>query len=383
MMKYFLRILLLVGFLSVLAGCEKDNTPPPTPLSKMAPDAIQVNTLWSISATNGSDDKYFTIGSGLSSNILVSAGVNGGVTAVNADKGEELWHISLPNAVSATPALNDTQIFVTTLDGHLYALNQKDGSVQWKVSLPSSVLGAPAATDDVVVVHCHDASVEAYAAQDGHVLWTYNGNAPLLTLYAGSSPLIYNGNVYVGFANGQLAAFDLYQGHEIWQAPVALPSSPDAVSSMVDITANPIEDNNAIFTVAYHGNLMAISVTNGSVLWAQEVSSFETPAIGSVRVAVTDETGRVIVYDEASGQELWEQKDFLYRFISPPAILNNWVIVGDYDGYVHFMSLNDGSPLARIHVSSAGIRAQPIIYGNTIIITTESGRIVALQVQGS
>jgi len=303
------------------------------------------------------------------------------VAAVSADKGATLWRINLPSAVSSTPALNDTQVFVTTINGTLYALNLTDGKILWSVNLPSSVLGAPAAVNDVVIVHCHDASVEAYATDTGRMLWSYNGNVPQLTLYAGSSPLIYSGKVFVGFANGQMAAFDEYTGQPLWQAPVALPSSANAVNNMVDVNANPLTDNNAIFTVAYHGNLMAINSENGNVLWAASVSSFETPSIGSRRVAVTDETGKVIVYDEASGQELWEQKDFLYRFVSPPTIFNNWVIVGDYDGYVHFLSLNDGSPMARIHVSSAGIRAQPLIYGNTIIVTSNNGKILALQAQ--
>lgn len=380
-MKHFLRVIFLVGLVSFIAGCEKDNTPPPTPLSKMTSNVIQINTVWSTSATNGVSDKYFTIGSGMTSNVLVSAGVNGDVAALNADKGNELWRINLPHAVSSTPALNDTQVFVTTIDGTLYALNQTNGAILWQVSLPSAALGAPAAIDDVVVVHCQDASVEAYATDTGRMLWSFNGNIPPLTLYAGSSPLIYNGKVFVGFANGQLASFDLYEGHLLWQAPVALPSSPNAVDNMVDVDANPIMDNDAIFTVAYHGNLMAIASATGNVLWAATVSSFETPAIGSRRVAVTDETGKVILYDEVSGQELWEQKDFLYRFVSPPTIFNNWVVVGDYAGYVHFLSLTDGSELGRINVSSAGIRAQPIIYGDTIIVTTNNGKVIALQAQ--
>lgn len=383
MIKNYLRALALAGLVTTLVGCDKDNTPLPTPLSQMAPDAIQVQQLWSLTPTNGAGARYFTLGSGISSNILVSAGANGSVAAIDADKGKELWNISLPDAISATPALNDTQVFVTTFDGYLYALKQTDGTVLWKVELPSSVLGAPAATDDVVVVHCHDGSVEAYTADTGQILWSFNANVPPLTLYAGSSPLINNGKVFVGFANGQIAAFDLYQGTALWQSPVALPSSPYAVGNMVDVTANPVFDNNAIFTVAYHGNIMALNTTNGSIIWGATVSSYETPFVGGMRVALTDETGKVILYDESSGQELWEQKDFLYRFVSPPAIFGSTVIVGDYAGYVHFLSLTDGSPLARINIDSKGIRAQPLIYGNTIIITTNSGKIVALEIKGS
>ena len=382
MIKNYLRIFALVGVFSILVGCDKDNTPLPTPLSKMAPDALQINKVWSLSPTNGANARYFTLGSGMSSNILVSAGANGSVAAIDADKGKQLWNTTLPAPVSATPALNDTEVFATTFNGYLYALKQSDGKVLWKVELPSSVLGAPAATDDVVIVHCHDGSVEAYTADTGRVLWSFNGNVPPLTLYAGSSPLINNGKVFVGFANGQIAAFDLYQGTALWQSPVALPSSPYAVGNMVDVDANPVFDNNAIFTVAYHGNIMALNTTNGSIIWGATLSSFETPSVAAMRVAVTDETGKVILYDESSGQELWEQKDLLYRFVSPPAIFGSTVIVGDYEGYVHFLSLTDGSAMARINIDSAGIRAQPLIYGNTIIITTNSGKIVALEIKG-
>lgn len=379
-MKKMLRLLCLsFACITLLVGCDKDNTPPPTPLSKMAPEALDVKTLWTNSGTSGAGSKYLTLGSGLSSNVLVSAGVDGHVKAINADNGSTAWDVTLPAGVSGTPALDDNYVFVTTINGYLYCLNQKTGATLWKEQLPSTVLGAPAATDDVVVVACHDGSVEAFSTDTGHILWSYNGSVPNLTLYANSSPLIYNGKVFVGFANGQLAAFDLYQGQALWDVPVALPASPDQISGMVDVDANPIVDNDAIFSVAYHGNLMAIASANGNPIWQAQISSFETPAINNERVLVTDETGRVVAYDEASGQEVWENRDLLYRFISPPASLNNWVIVGDYEGYVHFMSLDHGQMLARFHTNDSGIRAQPLVYGNDIIVTTNNGVIYALE----
>ena len=378
-MKRFVSLILLGLFLVLLSACAKDNTPPPTPLSKIAPTDLKLKIVWSTNASDGADDTYLTLGSALNNNVLVTAGVDGSVVAMNADNGKILWQQKLPVKITSTPAVNDNYVFVTTIDGYLYALNQKNGKQVWKMSLPSMVLSAPTATNDVVVVAAHDATVEAFAADTGRMLWSWDGNVPALTLYGNASPLIYNNKVYVGFANGQLIALDLYQGLSQWQVPVALPSSPNAVGSMVDVDATPLEDNDVIFTVAYHGSLMALNSSDGKLLWEHpDFSAFETPAIDSNRIVVTDDSGRVFAFDESSGQELWMQQALRYRFVSPPTIINNWVVLGDYEGFVHFLSLDQGKALARIQVDSKGIRAQPLIYNNSVIVTTNRGSVVAL-----
>ncbi len=385
MMKIRLTLLTasLMGLL-LLNGCAKDNTPPPTPLSQIVPSEIKIQTLWSHAPTVGTDGQYLKLGSALYGNLLVTSGYHGKVVLMNPSTGKEIWETRLPGHTSATPGLNADDIFIGTTDGMLYALSTATGKIQWQVALPSLILGAPTAVNDVVVIQAHNSTIEAFASDTGKMLWSNDNTSPNLSLYGNSSPLILNGTVYIGFDNGQMGAYDLYQGTETWQIPVAIPSSPDIVNNLVDLDGTPTVDNGVIFATSYHGSLDAINSTNGQVIWQKTLSSFEAPAVANNKVFATDETGIVYALDESTGQILWQQKALRYRFVSAPVPLGNTVVVGDYAGYVHFLAMDDGRELARINVSSKGIRAAPVVYNNQIlIVTSNDGRITALKVKGN
>lgn len=379
MKKLIKRLALPLVIIGLLAGCATDNTPKPTPLSENAPNSIGVKILWFRTVTNGNDGENLTIGSAIQGTTLVTAGYDGHVVALNLQNGNTLWQTDIGQPVSATPGINATSVFVGTKEGNLYALDLLSGKIMWHVALPSLILGAPAATADTVVVQSHDSSVTAFAADTGTQLWSYQATPPILTLYSNSSPLIANNIAYVGFDSGQLGAFDLYRGFEAWQVPISIPSSTGAVLNMVDIDGTPVIDNSIVFVTSYHGTLSAVNSANGQIIWQRKNSSYLAPFIQNNKVIVVDETGRIQAFDESTGVTLWQQKDLLYRFISNPAALNNEAVVGDYAGYVHFISLEDGHLLARVHISNAGIKAAPLIYNNEVIVTTNDGHIAALQ----
>lgn len=365
----------------VLSGCAKDNTPLPTPLSKQAPTVLNVQSLWSVSATSGVGKKGLRLGGTLQGNVLVTAGYEGDVVAIDAGTGKVLWRQNLSEDISATPGVNDHEVFIGTTKGNLYALSLANGKVLWQTAMPSLILGAPAALSDIVVVHAHDASIEAYAADTGNLLWSYQGTSPSLSLYGNSSPVINAGTVFIGFESGQLGAFDLYHGTETWQVPVAIPSSVNAVDNLVGLDGTPTLDKGAVIATSYHGNLAAVNSTTGQVYWAKALSSFEAPCVADNKIFTTDATGIVMAVDEMSGQVLWQQKDLRYRFVSAPVAVNRSVIVGDYAGYVHFLAINTGHKQARIKISSAGINTPALLYNGRILLVTQDGKVVALEIK--
>lgn len=376
--SYLFSVISLISVV-FLSGCTTDNTPKPTLLSKSAPTLMQVKTIWSRSVTDGNDGQNLTLGSVLQGTRLITVGYNGDVVALNVANGKTLWQTDLKTAISSTPGSNTDTVFVGTKNGYLYALNLATGQIKWQSALPSLILGSPAATDDVVTVLCHDSSVVALSSATGARLWSYQASLPSLSLYSNSSPFINNGMVYVGFDNGQLGAFDLYRGTEIWQIPIAIQASAEAIKNMVDVDGTPVLDNNTLFVTSYHGTLSAVNNTTGTLIWQRAYSSYETPVVQNNQVIAVDETGSINSFDESTGSPLWQQKGLLYRFISEPTVINNTVVVGDYAGYIHFISLNDGEVLARVQVSSGGIKAAPLVYNNEIIVTSNDGKVVVLQ----
>jgi outer membrane protein assembly factor BamB len=47
--------------------------------------------------------------------------------------------------------------------------------------------------------------------------------------------------------------------------------------------------------------------------------------------------------------------------------------MGDYQGYVHFLSREDGSFIARMKTDGSAITAAPVLAGNTLVVQTKDG----------
>jgi outer membrane protein assembly factor BamB len=58
------------------------------------------------------------------------------------------------------------------------------------------------------------------------------------------------------------------------------------------------------------------------------------------------------------------------------------VVVGDFDGYVHFFSNFDGRPVARVRVGKGMISGSPVVMGDKLFVQSESGALSAYQVRG-
>jgi outer membrane protein assembly factor BamB len=56
------------------------------------------------------------------------------------------------------------------------------------------------------------------------------------------------------------------------------------------------------------------------------------------------------------------------------------VVVGDYEGYLHWFDVYTGALQARARVSGDRISAAPIVVGDTLYATSDSGKIAAYQI---
>ena len=378
-MKHILKIIAIGTLLALLAGCAQDNTPKPTPLAKVAPSVIQVKELWNASPNDGTDGEYFNLGPVLANGVIYSVSADGTVSAVDATTGRRLWNTSTALQLSTTPSVSGGRVYVGTLDGHLAAFSTANGKQLWTATLSSSALAAPAESQGIVVVHTHDGNVTAFDASTGAQKWVYNGQPPMVSLEGDAPPVISGDKVVVGFANGQVAVLSLTTGKVIWQRPIALPEGSNVVANLIDVDSKPIVLNGTIYAVAYHGNLVALDLDTGRLLWQTPLSAYRALAYANGFIIAVDDQGDVKAFDINTGKEAWMQDAFAHRFVSAPAVIGNDVVVGDYAGYVHWISLSDGALLARTKIGDTGVRAQPVVQSNTVYFTTNGGEVVALQ----
>ncbi len=128
-----------------------------------------------------------------------------------------------------------------------------------------------------------------------------------------------------------------------WETSIAIPKGRSEIERLVDLDVDPIVINGVIYVASYQGGIAAISELDGDVLWRNEtISSHSGLSNDSRYLYLTDSQSHVMQLDQRSGAALWKQKDLHQRRLTAPAAYENYVVVGDFEGYVHWLSTTDG-----------------------------------------
>ncbi len=123
--------------------------------------------------------------------------------------------------------------------------------------------------------------------------------------------------------------------------------------------------------------LAAFNADSGRPAWGRDMSSYAGVAVNARAVVVTDAEGNVWAFDRQGGANLWKQDGLLHRWLGPPAIVGNHVVVGDLEGYVHWLALDTGAFAARERLSKKPIESAPVVAGDVVYVEDVEGRIGA------
>jgi outer membrane protein assembly factor BamB len=95
-------------------------------------------------------------------------------------------------------------------------------------------------------------------------------------------------------------------------------------------------------------------------------------------VFVADAAGAVNAFAREGGQSAWKNDKFANRRLSTPASFGRSVAVGDFEGYVHLLSREDGAMLGRVATDGSAIRSTPVVAGPNLIFQTQNGTVAAI-----
>jgi outer membrane protein assembly factor BamB len=183
--------------------------------------------------------------------------------------------------------------------------------------------------------------------------------------------------VIVGFENGNLAKLTRQEGSMIWQTTVAIPEGAFAIQRMVDIDADPVVYNHNVYVATYQGRATSLDLTTGKAQWTHDMSSFTGLTVDSQRLYVSDAKSYLWAFDRESGTVDWRQVQLEARNISGPAMIGNYIVVGDGQGYLHWLSKQDGHFVARSRVNNSAIRVVPIVDNDVVYVLTREGYLSA------
>jgi outer membrane protein assembly factor BamB len=349
----------------------------PDPLAEIKETATS-QLLWQAKVGSAENFDFSPV---LEAGYAYAASANGEIVKLDATNGKQVWRVNAGEELSGGVGVGGSLVLVGTKKGVVYAYDI-EGKLQWKSKLSSEILSAPKYFDGIVITRTGDSRIYGINANDGSRKWVYDRTSPALTLRSSAGVVVDGGAVYAGFGGGKLIAIRADNGKMLWEASVAQPKGVTEIERIADITSLPVVDGPLVYAVAYQGKIAAIDRTSGRVVWNREISSLSGISVEDGRIFVSHAMGSVYSLDYTTGKTFWRQAALKNRQLSSPVPMGSLVAVGDVEGYVHFLSRDDGAVASRIKTSDSPIMPMmAAINSTTVLAQTRDGGIYAIQVK--
>lgn len=363
----------------LLAGCGGGSTiAEPKPLVDLPGPSYRMQVLWHSNSGVGSGENG--LAPAVANGVIYTSNEDGEVTAFSLDRGKRLWHVHLDDALSSGPGVAGDTLLVGTQNGEVVALSASDGSKLWQQDVSSEVIAAPAAADGIAVARTVDGQVTAMDLASGEPLWSIEDTVPNLTMRGTSAPVIQNRTVYIGMDSGKVLALALTTGEQQWAQTIALPEGRSELDRIVDVDSTPLVTGGSVYAASTGGAVVSLSRNVGQTHWKQSVASENDLAIDAGHLYASDLDSVVWSLERNAGTTDWQNDTLEYRKLSAPAVLDNNVLVGDYQGYLHWLSADDGHEIARGHAFDEPIRVQPVVIdGDRAVVLGADGELALVR----
>jgi outer membrane protein assembly factor BamB len=375
-----------VGVLSLMAGCStlsslnpfasKPKGNQPAKLVELK-GSMAVRTAWKLDI--GKSNSYI-FSPALVGNTVLVAGGEGSIARLDAASGRLLWRIKAPTALSAGVGSDGNILAVGGVKGAVLAFDM-DGKKLWTAQGSSEVLSSPVVGQGLVVVRTVDNRIVGLDARTGEKKWTVQRPSPPLTLRNAPGMVIAGKDVIVAQPGGKLVSLILASGAPRWEIAVGESRGATELERVTDIGGTPVVIENDVCAVSYQGRVGCFDLLTGAARWTKELSSDVGVAVDQRFVFAADDKGTVLAFNRDGGTSAWKNDKLGYRRLSTPVSYGRAVAVGDYQGFIHFLSREDGSFLARAATDGSAVTATPLVAGSNLIFQTQSGTVTAIAVE--
>ena len=382
------KYLFISVFIFSLAGCSLFGgeeeivqvSPSPT-----VSNQFQIKEVWR-NSTSGNTRIYSLLGPINYDNAIYVASRSGQVKAIDLSNGHTIWdkNLSKSTLFSSKTALfsggvsaDDKYVYVGSERAVVYALDRNDGSVIWEKPVKGEVLARPVSSADKLIIHTANGNLQALNRNTGADEWDVMLEVPPLSLRGNSTPTIAHGAAILGDDTGHVNAYYINDGQLIWQQRISQPSGSTEIAKLNDVDSTPVIEGNLAYAIGYNGNVVALDLSNGQIVWRKEMGSTHSFAVDTQQLFVVDQDDNVQAVSKNGGAVLWTQADLLHRQLTDPVIYENYIVVGDFEGYLYWLSKDNGNVVAKTQVSSSGLISKPLVVDNKIIVQAKNGDIYA------
>ncbi|OIR11151.1 outer membrane protein assembly factor BamB precursor [mine drainage metagenome] len=368
-------VALVLPALLVACGSDKPGIKPASLVDFKSSASIEVRWNASVGETGMS-----ILSPAVTREAVFAANAKGDLYRFDRNNGKQQWRINSGFPITGGVGAGEGLVLVGGEKGQLAAFDADSGKPLWQVKVSSDVLSAPRVADGIVVVRTGNQRITGLSAKDGSRLWLYERSTPTLIVRSYASVVIQNGLVYAGFAAGKLAAIGLKNGVVVWESSVSQPRGSTELERISDITSLPVVDDSQVCAVAFQGRLACFDAVQGGTLWTRDLSSDKGLALSGKMLYLTDTDSNVLALDKSSGAAMWKNDRLLMRSATAGYALDDYLVVGDFEGYLHVLKTEDGSFVARRKTDGSAILTAPVTLGDGALVQTSGGELYSITI---
>lgn len=395
--KSILKALLVVACVFALAGCTtvkgwfggKDDDKPtePAKLADFTPTAT-VSKLWSVGVGKGEGRIGIRQGPSIADGRVYAAAIGGGVHAFDLQTGAAQWHFDPKPAkdqpklqLSGGPGAGEGLVVVGGLNGEVIALDASNGAEKWRAKVGNEVIASPVIGNGMVFVRSNDGRLTAFDAASGERRWFWVRELPSLSVRGNDAPVLGPGAVFVGNDDGTVAALSMQDGTLVWEQAVGQAEGRTELDRMADIDGTPVFDGAVLYATSFKRQTMAIDAPTGRPLWARDSGGVGRLGNASDRLVVSDPAGTVWAINKSDGGALWQQPALARRNLTGMAVQGDYAVVGDFDGYLHWLRLDNGEFAARARAGGDALQSAPVVVDGVLVVQNVDGQLSAFRLQ--
>ena len=206
-------------------------------------------------------------------------------------------------------------------------------------------------------------------------------------MLGGASPAVDNGIVVVPYTSGQLVALRVENGRILWEESLAAVRRTDVISTLADIRGRPIIDRGRVIAMSHGGQIVAIDLRSGKRVWDRDIGGLESPWVAGDYVFALTNEAEVVCISRNDGRIRWVRG--LPRYEDPedredpiiwtgPILASDRLIVAGSSGEALAISPYNGKILGVVEMPD-GVSVPPVVANGSVYFLADDAELVAYQ----
>ena len=307
-----------------------------------------VELIWENKVGNNDLNNFNLI---FSEEFVIAASSDGSLRKMQMTTGETIWEKEISEEITMGVGGDFDNILFVTENSYLWCLDG-EGNAIWKIFIDGEVLTTPVINNKKAYVRLANYEILQIDLKQGGIDWRYIHSSPSLAFNGVSDLTFSDGIIYGGFGAGRLVATHQNSGAFVWEASVSKIRGVTDIDRLNDVLSKPIINKNEVYAVSTSGDLTAINRIDANIKWTRKISSFNNLAFDGLDIYLVHKSDSLYSLSAKDGKTNWRNADLQYRRITNPILVGNYIVIGDFDGYIHILNSETGIVEGRTQITS-------------------------------